>query len=485
MERWPLFFLWIWVLLFSLFLPISLPLHAEEAIKEPREKLITLDFNNVDLPVFVKFISELTGKNFVIDERVKGKVTIFAPSKITLERAYDVFLSVLELKGFTAVPTSPSAETFQIMPLADAPPERNVNVYTLANTNAEDMAKVLLGLVTRAPTPPRKGAHPTGEISGTVQVLADKTTNSLIITATPPDYEVLKKVIEQLDAKRRQVFVEAVILEVSLDKLRQLGTTIGAAFGYEFGSSVTAFGGFNAQPADFANIGVSVPNVALAPLNVKALMQFLQSSSDVNILSTPQLLTSDNQKAEITVGQNIPIPGSQTTSVGGNITTTIERRDVGVILRLTPQVLDNNLVRLDVYQEISSLVNTPQVVGNIVLGPTTNKRTANTTVVAISDQTVVIGGLIQDNVTKSDSKVPLLGDIPILGYLFRSESREVIKTNLLIFLTPHVIRDRAETEAIKIKAIDQMDLLLRYKKDEFREPRMQFLRGMVDVPGSR
>ncbi|HET6369844.1 MAG TPA: secretin N-terminal domain-containing protein, partial [Nitrospiria bacterium] len=374
----------------------------------------------------------------------------------------------------------------QIVPSNEVPPDRDVHVYTLENTNAEDVAKVLLGMVARAPGPARRGRRTQGEILGTVQVLADKNTNSLVITATDEDFEILKKVIQKLDTKRRQVFVEAAILEVGLDKLRDLGTDIGAAFGYQTpDGNLTVLGGINANPADFASIGTAVPNLALSTVNVRALLHLLQSSTDTNILSTPQLLTSDNQKAEITVGQNVPFPGSQSQTVGGNVQTTIERKDVGVILRLTPQILENNLIKMDVYQEISSLVDTPQVVQNIVLGPTTNKRTANTTVIAKSEETIVIGGLIRDNIIKSESKIPLLGDIPLIGFFFRHTTRHVEKTNLLIFLTPHLVRDEKEMEALKAKRIEQMTRFMEEKKDEFYGTRSEMLRGMVNVPLQR
>ncbi|HLG22481.1 MAG TPA: secretin N-terminal domain-containing protein [Candidatus Manganitrophaceae bacterium] len=451
----------------------------KEPEKGPKEKLITLDFNNVELPVFVKFISELTGKNFIIDEKVKGKVTIFSPSKIPVVRAYDVFLSVLELKGFTVVSTD---DVFQIVPLAEVPPDRNVHVYTLENTPAEDMAKVLLGLASKAATPPRRGGKSGGELTGTVQILSDKTTNTLIITATDEDYEVLKKVIQQLDMKRRQVFVEAVVLEMAADKFRELGTDLGAVFGYTTNDgSLAAIGGFNQNPNDLIDL-VKVPGVEVGTVNIRALLRALQSSSEVNILSTPQILTSDNQKAEIVVAQNVPFPGSQSQTVGGNVQTTIERKDVGIILRLTPQVLENDLVKLDVYQEISSVVETAQTVGTVVLGPTTNKRSANTTIIVRHAQTVVIGGLIRDNIVITQRKIPLLGDIPLLGWLFKFQSKRFEKTNLLIFLTPHIVRESADLDEIRRSKTDGAATFIEDQRLVGGESRVNLFKAMVNVP---
>ncbi len=470
----------------------ALPLRAQESEKvpekaqtpekerpAPKEKLITLDFNNVDLPVFVKFVSELTGKNFIIDERVKGKVTIFSPSKVPVERVYDLFLSVLELKGFSVVQSGP---VYQIVPVAEVPPDRSVHVYTLENTQADEVAKVLLGLVARTAGPARRAARPTGELSGTVQILSDKVTNSLIITATDEDYEVLKTVIQKLDMKRRQVYVEAVVLEMAADKFRELGTDLGAVFGYTSNNGdVAAIGGFNQNPSDLIELA-RVPGVEVGTINIRALLRALQSSSDVNVLSTPQILTSDNQKAEIVVAQNIPFPGAQSQTVGGNVQTTIERKDVGIILRLTPQVLENDLVKLDVYQEISSVLDTAQSVGTTVLGPTTNKRSANTTVIVHDAQTVVIGGLIRDNVVVTQRKIPLLGDIPILGWLFKFQSRRFEKTNLLIFLTPHLVRESQDLDVIRKRKLERASAFMEENRLERREPREEFFREMVTLP---
>ncbi len=462
--------------------PENVPEKIQAPEKErpaPKEKLITLDFNNVDLPVFVKFVSELTGKNFVIDERVRGKVTIFSPSKVPVDRVYDLFLSVLELKGFSVVQAGP---VYQIVPFAEVPPDRSVHVYSLENTQAEEVAKILLGLVARTAGPARRSSRPTGELTGTVQILADKLTNSLIITATDEDFAVLKAVIQKLDMKRRQVYVEAVVLEMAADKFRELGTDLGAVFGYTSpNGDLAAIGGFNQNPNDLIELA-RVPGVEVGTINIRALLRALQSNTEVNILSTPQILTSDNQKAEIVVAQNVPFPGAQSQTVGGNVQTTIERRDVGIILRLTPQVLENNLVKLDVYQEISSVVDTAQTAGTIVLGPTTNKRSANTTVIVHDAQTVVIGGLIRDNVIVTQRKIPLLGDIPILGWFFKFQSRRTEKTNLLIFLTPHLVRESEDLDAIRGKKVGGAAAFLEETRLEPRAHREEFFNQLINLP---
>jgi len=473
--------------LIGLALPCSLRAETTPVSEDSREEKITLDFNNVNLPVLVQFISELTGKNFVIDERVRGKVTIFSPGKIPISRVYDVFVSVLELKGLAVVA---HGDIFQIRPLAEVPTPRSVQVYTLENTSAEEMAKVLRGLVSKPAGRGRRVAQVSGgsrrgigELTGPTQVLADKATNSLIITATDQDYEILKAVIRKLDKKRSQVFVEAVVLEMRADKFRELGTDLGAVFGYTSrGRDVAAIGGFNQDPSDLLSIA-SIPGVVeLGKVNFRAVLKALQSADDVNILSTPQILTSDGMKAEIVVAENIPFPGAQSQTTGGNVQTTIERKDVGVILRLTPKVLENDLVRLDVYQEISSVTETSQSVGNVVLGPTTNKRSANTTVVVRDGQTVVIGGLIRDNVVVTERKIPLLGDIPLLGWLFKVQSKRLEKTNLMIFLTPHIVKEQSDLDEIRLEKTTQAAVFMEDHRLPRREMRELVFEKMVNLP---
>ncbi|MEK6684364.1 MAG: secretin N-terminal domain-containing protein [Nitrospirota bacterium] len=427
-----------------------LPPLISELPKLVRERLITLDFNNVDLPVFVKFISEIIGKNFIIDERVRGKVTIFSPTKISVDKVYQVFLSVLDIKGFAAVA---SGDMVQILPASDVPPERNINVYYLENAGAEETAKLLAGLVTRTGGPPAAGRpviRSPGEFEGPIQIIPDKATNALLITASPRDYEMLKEVIGKLDVRRRQVYVEAVIMEVSQDKLKELGTELGVIAGYQSDNQdVTAFGGFNQAPEDIAGLtDLSGIDIGVSTVNVKVLLKALQSASDVNVLSMPQILTMNNQKAKLLVGQNVPFVSSTGQTTGGVTQRNVTRENVGVQLELTPEIMEGDRVKMDIRQEISSLAETPQSV-LIELGPTTNKRETTTTVIVADKQTVVIGGLMRDDVSKVDRKIPLLGDIPLIGWLFKFQSKRISKTNLLIFLTPHIVHDSQDLDALR------------------------------------
>lgn len=452
-----------------------------KADKPSKEKLITLDFNNVDLSVFIKFVSEIIGKNFIIDERVRGKVTIFSPAKISVDKVYEVFLSVMDLKGFAVVPAE---EAIQILPASEVPPERNINIYYLQNASADEMAKLLAGLVTRptAPAAPGRAVIRTpGEFEGNIQITPDKATNTLIITATPRDYKMLKEIIEKLDVKRRQVYVEAVIMEVGQDKLRELGTEIGAAAGYVTpDNDLTVVGSFNQAP-DLTALS-NIPGIELSTVNIQAVLKVLQNMADVNILSTPQILTTNNQKARIVVGQNVPFVTGSSQVTGGVTQRAVSRQDVGVTLELTPEILEGSKVRLDIRQEISSLVETAESV-LVEIGPTTNKREATTSVIVGDHQTVVIGGLMRDDLTKSTRKIPLLGDIPLIGWLFKFESKRNSKTNLLIFLTPHIVQDAEDLEQIRQKKSDEMKKAMVDQKVEPRNRRDEFFRA-VNPPTS-
>lgn len=277
--------------------------------------------------------------------------------------------------------------------------------------------------------------------------------------------------IRDLDARRKQVFVEAVILEVQVDRLRQIGTDPLQVLGSGKSGALQGIGGFNRAPEDLATLAQAISGAAsggtvnvLNTVNVRAFLQLLMSLTDTNILSTPQVLAADNQKAKIVVGENRPFPTGQAQGITGGTLVTIERKDVGVTLELTPQVLEDDLIRMEIKQEITAIAeNVAQTIGSgtssVPVGPTTTKRSMETTTIAQNGQTLVVGGLVRDNVTISERKVPLLGDIPFLGWLFRFQSRQAEKLNLLVFLTPQLVRDEhdaAELNARKAKEINTL-----------------------------
>ena len=297
------------------------------------------------------------------------------------------------------------------------------------------------------------------EFEGTVRMTADPSTNALIINASPQDFETLKDVIEKLDVRRRQVYVEAIIAEVSLNHMRQLGIELQGATALD--NSGVGFGRTNLTgninqlltPANISGLvlaAVSNQTVTVNGVTVpaqQALLVALEKDSDANILSAPTVLTTDNEQAEIVSGENVPFITSvaSTTINLANTFNTVDRRDVGITLRITPQISEGGTVRLDIFEEVSAVISTdPQ------LGPTTSIRSATTSVVARSGQTVVIGGLISDNQNRTQTKVPYIGDIPVIGHFFRATSYTNEKVNLLIFLTPHIIRNERDQRDVSV-----------------------------------
>lgn len=480
----------LWAFLVSFLLGILAPLllFAEPGGSSPGR--VALDFNEVELPVFVRFISELTGKNFVLDDTVKkagGKISVFSPTKVTPDQAYSLFVSALEVSRLAVVSKGP---VYQIVPMGELPPERGVFVYKLKHANATDLAAVLTNLVARsqtvAQTTPgtRPPIRPLTEFEAPVQVFADKATNSIIISSTKSAYGKLQSVIRDLDSRRKQVFVEAVILEVQVDRLRQIGSDPIQVLGAGKSGSVQGIGGLNRAPEDLASVAQSILGIAagastggavsvLNTVNVRAFLQFLLNLTDTNILSTPQVLAADNQKAKIVVGENRPFPTGQAQGITGGTLVTIERKDVGVTLELTPQVLENDLIRLEIKQEITAIENNvAQTIGagtsSVPVGPTTTKRSMETTTIAHDQQTLVIGGLVRDNISLTESKVPLLGDIPLLGWLFRSQTRQTEKLNLLVFLTPTLVKD--EVDMVDLNARKSSELSTLQRENRIEEP---------------
>ena len=305
------------------------------------------------------------------------------------------------------------------------------------------------------------------------QIQADPTTNSLIITAPDPQYRQLRAVIDKLDGRRAQVLVESLIVEVSANKVAEfgiqwqgilgkngdgtvgvIGTNSGTAGANILGITAAIASGNATSIASAANSLGNGLNVALAPrINgqyyLGALANFLQNSGDANVLSTPNLMTLDNEEARIIIGSNVPfVTGSYANTTGSstvNPFTTVERKDVGLMLKVRPQISENGTVKMAIYQEVSKIDDATK---NNANGPTTSKRSIESNVVVDDGNIIVIGGLLEDSYSQGEDKVPLMGDIPVLGNLFRSENRSRKKTNLMVFLRPIVVRDNATSDAL-------------------------------------
>ena len=604
----------------------------------PEEAYVTIDFDNVDIPIFIKFISELTGKNFVIDKAVRGKVTIVSPKKISVKEAYKVFESVLNVHGYTTVPAgtitkivptvtargmnvktllkreavdagdevvtqliplkyadpgelkklftpmisknsimvaytptrtlivtdvlsnikrllriaraidvagvgeqitvlplqyadanvlsksvstlfqksrvrtksaSKSQNTINIVPdertnslillasedttarivnlvkmLDKEPPrgEGDIRVYYLQHANAEDLTKVLTSLPSAQDAKTKKGKTPL--ISKEARIVADKATNSLVIMAGKDDYLVLEEVIRKLDIPRLMVYIEALIMEVNVDKDFQLGVEWegikdfsyngkkGGAFGGSSSSGFKNIAGLatGALPAGFSMgvIGEAIEIGGVAFPNVAAIVTAYQQDRDVNILSTPQILTTDNEEAEIVVGKNIPYITSANITDAQQNYTNYQYKDVGVTLKVTPQISTERHVRLKIFQEITRLISTGDLTSGL---PSTYKRMAQTTVIVKDANTVVIAGLIGDDTTDIEYSVPCLGGLPLLGWLFRSNTKKREKTNLFVFLTPRIIENPLEAKTIYQDKKDHIDRIKEGVIKMYKNPR--------------
>ena len=596
------------------------------------QRFVTIDFDNVDIQVFIKFISELTGKNFVIDDKVKGKVTIISPKKIAVDEVYKVFESVLDVYGFVTVQSGDVIKIIQsqqakekgmetrlqheaatmedkyvtqiisldhaspdemkrvldplisktsvilsypptgmlviadvmsnikrlqeiiealdvegvgeqisyiplkyatateaikslntvfqqqkgtIAPIKIVADERTnaliiaatendtirvralitlmdkeipkggglIRVYYLQNAKAEDTAKVLTSLQQQTKTADGK---PVAAVSKSVLIVADKATNSLIITADTADYLIIEDVIKKLDISRSMVYLEALIMEVNTSKNFKIGVEwqgagkisdnyagIGGVSGeggiYNITSGLlsaasTSSTGTTSIPTlpsglSFGVLGQAISIAAggstLTFPSLAAFIQAYQSDTDVRILSTPQLLTLDNEDAEMTVGKNVPYITRQDTTIGSTTNySNYEYKDVGITLKVTPQINKGGYVRLKLDQQVTSLDKASDA-----FRPTTLKRVAKTTVTVKSGDTVVIGGLIDDSTSEGIYKVPLLGDIPLLGWLFKYKSKSGDKTNLFIFITPRIIEKPEDAKNIHQDKKDYMESL--------------------------
>lgn len=570
---------------------------------------ITLNLNNADIEALIKTVSEHTGKNFVIDPRVKGKVTVISAHPMDRDEFYQVFLSILEVHGFSTIPSgdlikivpdvkakqsgiptvsglnklpgdqvvtriiqvknvtatqlvpilrplipqeghlaaypdtnvliisdrsqnvnrllkiidsidqvsdssievvtlqhASAAEVVRILnglqtPAAKAGGSNKVNlvadertnsilisgdptsrlrskvviehldtpfddagnaqVIYLKYANAKDLVSVLTGVSESMDKSKQAGGKAAGKPDIPINIQADEAANALIITAPPDQYRSLEAIIRKLDIRRAQVLVEAIIAEVSYDKAKKLGVqwivdgtpdgsgpvgviNLGSQSITSIASSIASGGAVNLGAGTTIGGGKFNSN----NVNFAALIQALESDTSSNILSTPSLMTLDNQEAEIVIGQNVPfITGSYSSTGGANNSVnpfqTVQREDVGLTLRVKPQINEGNAVKLEIEQEVSSIDESASA-SDII----TKKRTIKTVVMVEDGNTIVLGGLIDEKLRQTEEKVPILGDVPLLGALFRATGTTKTKQNLMVFLRPVILRDAATNSQV-------------------------------------
>lgn len=646
-------------LLLAAFSMPLLPLEAvaQQAPAQVQEQTWKVNLKDADIRAFVTQVADITGYSFVVDPRVKGKVTVISQTPMTRDGIYELFLSVLQVHGFAAIPSegvikivqqndakqlaesesylrqvpseqlvtrvievkngnalelvpilrpmvakyghlagvaaansliisdhvsnidrisrlvreldSPSSYELDVVQLEHAwvgdlvkmlqelapselgqtaqkgqaakfsvvADERSnrllikgddnfrvrirdlvykldqpavssgtTQVIRLRHADAKTMAELLRGLMGQmasatgtastggatAAAPRAAGRASTG--NGDFGIYADEGLNALVVRADPAMMTEVQRVIAELDVRRAQVLIEAIIVEISDNLSRGLGVQWAAA---DLSGNSGPAGG-----TSFNNVGVSVSDLltALAAdrvippanggitlgagressdgLSFGVLVQALSNTTGANLLSTPSIITMDNQESEIIVGQNVPFVTGSTTTTGDGLAnpfTTIEREDVGLTLRVTPTISEGNLVRLQIEQETSSIADAVTTEASDII---TNKRQIKTAVLADNGETIVLGGLITDNFSTQVSKVPLLGDIPVLGHLFRSTNVRREKTNLLVFLRPTILRDKeAATEATRYKydGLWELNLKLQNAEEPVEKPELETL----------
>ncbi len=375
----------------------------------------------------------------------------------------------------------------------------HVHYLKYANDLAATLSSLTGGGGASAPAKGGKGAAaaaaaPTvATLEGGISIAADESTNALIITSTARDYEALvRDLISKLDIPRRQVFLETVIMELTMSNRGEFGVTAYGGggngtvlgFGQTFGAvgnlfdptSLFATGGLlgGALGRDTISIDMPVSGGGTQTVTIPAFSAFLnmvQTYADTNVVSTPNILTLDNEEAEITVKRKEYATSTTSTSTGV-ISSTPTPLEAGLTLKITPQISEGDIVRLKIEHELSNFEEKP---ADAIASPERSRK-INTTVMAADGQTVVLGGLMQDEVSHTKSKVPILGDIPILGWLFRQSANRTSKQNLLLFITPHVIRDPSDFASVMKRKIDQRNAFI---TDNFGKKQQRAIRDVI------
>ena len=372
--------------------------------------------------------------------------------------------------------------------------EGSTQVVFLRYAKAIDMVPILTGIVKGESVPGK--APQSGLAQVTIQ--ADEGNNALILTAGPLQMKSLRAVVAKLDIRRAQLMIEAVIAEVSMDNSAELGVQWNSTSGVSDNAS-TVIGGTNFNAAGSGLLQAAVNPLGIGDglslgfvngtaeilgqkiLNIGALLRVLAQTGDTNILSTPSLMTLDNEEAEIVVGQNVHFPTGSYASTGGdtvNPFTTYERHDVGIKLKVKPQINEGDTIRLTISQEVSSVVSI-----DASAGPIKNTRSINTSVLVDDGRLLVLGGLIKDDIVEIEQKVPILGSIPLLGFFFRYNSMQHVKRNLMVFLRPVIVRDAGIGSRITYDKYDYMRGL-QQNYGENRSPWLADEEGPVLPPAS-
>jgi general secretion pathway protein D len=539
--------------------------------KKPGKKRIrkfALNFNNVDIHEFINIMSQLIGKNIILDDKVRGKISISSAKRVPVTQAYEIMKSILEVKGLAVVETE---NLIKVIPISDAIRKNveiiidgkktelkstkektitfllelknadaveisntlktlkskfttivvhktlntiifsgsaneieglikitraldkkvdeedeeivskgNIHVVHLENADSDQLADVLSRIpfseTAKINTSPIRRNTPASRKSKRARqpvrrqpqksktklsIISNKETNSLVITAKPEEFKQIKRLIKELDIVREQVLIEALIVEIGADN--GWGFGIDWMLGNQTGNHI--YGGSSIMGNSFPDYSSSGSDSVLGktlalPLSSGfqlgylsdtsilgfALLNASSTKSNINILSTPQILTIDNQEAELNVGEEVPVITNTRITENDTQLSTWDYKSVGLKLKITPHITKSNRITLDLYQEVNSVLG--DISETSTKPPKLGKRDIKTKVTVFDGKTIVVGGLIRNNKTVTVTKVPLLGDIPLLGWFFKHQSVSYTKTNLLVFITPHIVTKEEKLEKI-------------------------------------
>lgn len=546
--------------------------------EEKNLKRFSLNLNDVEITEFINMMSQLIGKNIIVDDRVKGKITITSAKKVPVDQAMEIMKSILEVKGFALVE---SGNLIKVIPIQEAIKKNsdiivdgspldsesdkavtfilelkysdseevanvlrplkskytdivvyrqmnviifsgtsteidglvkiarsldkkieeikqqgvtsagNIHVIHLENADAVQLSEVLSrvpfsdsAMINTSPSHPIQPVQPgqpvqpninqssrarrittqpsaQGGQKSKLSIVANKETNSLIIVAQPEEFKEIKTLIRELDIVREQVLIEALIMEVNAEN--GWGFGIDWLLGYKKGNNLIGGGNYEGSVPGYKSFTTPFGNKMVLPTSNGMNLGYISnthilgfvllnasgSDKNYNILSTPQILTVDNQEAELNVGEEIPVPTNNRISENGTQFFSFEYKPVGVKLKITPHITKKERITLDLYQEINSVIGETTITSSgTVIPPTLAKRDIKTKVSVFDGKTIVVGGLISNNKSVEESGVPVLSDIPLLGWLFKRKTVSYKKRNLLVFITPHIVTKKEKLDAI-------------------------------------
>ncbi len=512
-----------------------------------KETKVAMSFDEVDISIFLKTMSEVTGKSFVVSDKVKGTISFVSSRDVPQSKVYEVVLAILMASGFYTVPGEddfvyiyPAQEALkmsgrifygsdlheeikegiitQIIPLkfADANTVVNVvrpvfstdlliiayqrtnaviangnmrtinlllnmisfldteiaqersdiHIYNLENSDATTMSQTLQSMSSGIPTrkdQPQAAAPEAGYFRERFRVVANVETNSLIIISDPQDWEKIEVIIKQLDKKRHQVLVEAMIIEISLQDDQDIGFDLRAII--ESGYDIDGVVSFNSGIAQESIQKGGVPGLTIGLLkgdfDLYAILAANRENTNLKILSTPEIVTIENYEATINITEQIPFVTGSRVDESNNVIETIEYRDVGILLKLTPHINDKGYITMDISQTIQKIIEETRELAS----PSVFNREITSKVTVKDSHTIVIGGLIRDDTQFVEQKVPILGDIPILGLFFRRTKQQKLRTNLMVFITPTIItEDEKISETTEERRASQKELEKEWKR---------------------